>query len=207
MLEIILIRHGQTDWNKERRVMGARPVHLNALGKKQATELGRVLEAISLDAVYASPLLRTLQTARLLVRGRSFKIELAAAVQEIDYGQWVGKTFDEVRGDRSFQVYHKTPSKAQAPQGEKMTDVFKRAIQFIEGLRKKFKSGRVVVVSHADVIRLILVHYLELGIDDLLRLRIDNGSLSLLGFEGDRARVLAVNCPPTLPWLFEDLRS
>lgn len=127
----------------------------------------------------------------------------APGVAEIDYGLWVGRTFDEVCREKSYRVYHTTPARAQPPQGEKMTGVFRRAVGFIEGLRKRHSEGRVAVVSHADVIKIILLHYLKLDLNDLPRLRIDNGSLSSLWFNGNRSRVLGINCHADLRNFFQ----
>ncbi len=203
MLEILLIRHGQTDWNRDRRIMGQRPIPLNGVGWEQASALARALAEIPLDGIYSSPILRAVQTARILKKGRKNpKLIMAPELAEIDYGTWVGKTFQEVSIEKGFHTYHVTPSKAQAPKGEKMTSVHRRAVRFIQRLRKKHKDGRIVLVSHADVIKIILVHYLGLHLDELLRLRIDNGSVSLLWFHEKRQRVMAMNCPPSPEHLF-----
>lgn len=198
MLEIILIRHGQTDWNQERRIMGRLPIPLNKTGKKESELLASALSEIKIDAIYTSPLMRTLQTARILARNQALKVNHAHELAEIDYGEWVGKTFDEVSREKNFITYHKTPKHAQAPGGEKMTAVYERAVSLVEKIRKAHVKGRVVLVSHADVIKAILIHYLGMDLNQLLTFRIDNSSLSLLWFNEKRARVMAVNnlCSP-----------
>ena len=203
MLEIILVRHGQTDWNRDRRIMGHRPIPLNSTGKKESGLLAKALVDVDIDAIYTSPLMRAFQTARILSSGRNVKLEKSSEIAEIDYGQWVGRTFEEVSQEKSFRVYHTNPRHAQAPGGEKMTSVAKRAVGFIEKIRKEHKKGRVLVVSHADVIKVILVNYLGIDLNEILRLRIDNSSLSLLWFKEKRARVMAVNCVPSIGLLFQ----
>lgn len=202
MLEMLLIRHGQTDWNRDRRIMGRKPIPLNAAGRAEAKALGRVLKKVDLDAVYSSPVRRAMETAAHFCDGRKIAIRPAPALAEIDYGCWIGKTFEEVIPEKEFTVYHRNPRKACPPGGEKMIDVFKRTVAFVERLRKRHKSGRVALVSHADVIKTVLVHYLGMDYDHLLRLRIDNTSISLLWFFKDRARVMAVNALPTPHKLF-----
>lgn len=193
MLEILLIRHGQTDWNRDRRIMGRTDVPLNRTGRAEAKGLARALRDVRIDAVYTSPVLRAVQTAKLLLNGRKRRVAHAHDMAEIDYGLWIGKTFDEVIPEKAFHVYHKTPHKACPPGGEPMCDVYRRAVQFIEKIRRRHKKGRIAVVSHADVIKTILVHYLGMDLNDLLKFRIDNASVSLLWFHKDRARVMAVN--------------
>jgi len=196
MLEIILVRHGKTDWNVGRRVMGRRPIPLNQVGRQEATRITMALTGISIDAIYTSPIRRALETARIIARGRSLRVGHAEELSEIDYGEWVGRTFDEISFEPAYQIYHKTPKKLQPPGGEKIIAVQKRAVRFVEKLKKKHKKGRVIVVSHADVIKTILLHYLRMDLNDLLRIRIDNGSLSVLSFSNGRHRATAVNCPP-----------
>ncbi|HEX5037340.1 MAG TPA: histidine phosphatase family protein [bacterium] len=193
MLEILLIRHGQTDWNRDRRIMGRKPIPLNLAGRAEAKRLARALKGVVIDVIYTSPVHRAVQTARCLLDGRRVKIVDAPEVAEIDYGHWIGKTFEEVIPEKAFHVYHKTPRKAQAPGGEHMKDVYKRTIRFIEKIRRKHKKGRVVVVSHADVIKTVLVHYLGMDRNSLLKFRIDNTSISLLWFYKTQARVMAIN--------------
>jgi broad specificity phosphatase PhoE len=193
MLEILLIRHGQTDWNRDRRIMGRKAVPLNMAGRGEARALARALKNVAIDVIYTSPVRRAVETARHLRNGRRVRIRHAPEMAEIDYGHWIGKTFEEVIPEKAFRVYHKTPRKAQAPGGEHMREVFDRTIRFIEKIRKKHKMGRIVVVSHADVIKTILVHYLGMDYNHLLKFRIDNASLSLLWFHKDHARVMSIN--------------
>lgn len=203
MLEILLIRHGQTDWNRDRRIMGGLPIPLNKAGRRQTLELQKALSGLNLKWIYTSPLLRAHQTAKIIAgEGKRIRLIRSPAVSEIDYGRWVGKTFDEVTGDKNYQIYHTTPRLAQAPGGEKMTDVYRRAVGFIETLRKRHKRGRIAVVSHADVIKAILTRYLRLPLDDLLKIRIDNCSLSSLWFNGKHSRVLGINCHARLRRFF-----
>ena len=202
MLEILLIRHGQTDWNRDRRIMGRKDIPLNRAGKSEAKELARALKGVAIDAIYTSPVLRAVETARFLLDGRGGRVVHIDDMAEIDYGHWIGKTFEEVVPEKEFHVYHKTPRKACPPGGEPMCEVYERSVRFIEKIRKKHKRGRVAVVSHADVIKTVLVHYLDMDLNDLLKFRIDNASISLLWFHKERRRVMAVNCLPRPAKLF-----
>src|SRR5262245_13858292 len=103
MLEILLIRHGQTDWNQERRIMGSQPVGLNAAGREQIVLLSERLRNVPFARLYASPLRRALETAEILNQGRGLTIEQDPALQEIEYGEWTGKTFQEVRSSAGFE--------------------------------------------------------------------------------------------------------
>ncbi|MBI2083072.1 MAG: histidine phosphatase family protein [Deltaproteobacteria bacterium] len=202
MLEILFIRHGETDWNKNRRIMGGRPVPLNREGIKQAEETAKSLDSIEIKAVYTSPLKRTIQTARILAKGRSVRVVEVPELVEIDYGDWVGKTFDEVSRYPAFKLYHTNPAKAQAPRGERMKDVWQRGVRWVEMMRKEHRKGRIMAVSHADVIKVILTHYMNLDLNEMLRMRIDNAAVSILWLNGKSSGVFGINCHTNLEKVF-----
>ncbi len=202
MLEILLIRHGETERNRTRRIMGHRPIPLNVRGRSQARALQRRLKKVELEVIYTSPIRRAVETARVLAKGRRVRTIKVPEMAEIDYGHWVGRTFDEVSFDPAYRTYHTTPRKARAPGGESMREVYRRAVSFIEKLRRRHRGGRVVVISHADVIKAIMVRYLKLDLNDLLKIRIDNCALSSVLFNGTHHKVLAINAHSELHRLF-----
>ena len=206
-MDLLLVRHGQTDWNPIGKVMGAHPIPLNAKGLEQAQNLNRWLQSIDITRIYTSPMLRAVQTAETIAQGRNLPVEIEEGVAEIDYGDWVEKTFEEVRTQypEQYNAYRFSPSTMQIPGGEMVSNVQKRAVQAIEKLRAKHQGERVVVVSHADVIKAILVHYLNFPLDLLQKVGCDNGSLSIYRFGtewGDRLVALNyfADVKKILPW-------
>src|SRR4030095_8514765 len=103
-----LIRHGQTDWNRDRRVMGDHPIGLNAEGREQVEVLAKLLHHGSIEAAFASPLARTRETAEMLNRGRGLIVREESDLKEIEYGEWVGKTFREIRSSPGFESYYRS---------------------------------------------------------------------------------------------------
>lgn len=208
MMDLLLVRHGQTDWNAAQRVMGRSDISLNAMGLQQAGHLHDWLGDIEIHAVYSSTTLRALQTAEIIIEGRvDLKIVKEPGVQEIDYGDWIGLTFKEVeeRYNKEYNDYRFRPSKMKIPGGEAVADVQKRAVAAIERIRKRHEGQRVLVVSHADVSKAILVHYLGIPLDLLQRVGCDNGSLSIYRFGTDWGdRLVALNyfadVKKILPW-------
>lgn len=203
MLEILLLRHGQTDWNKGGRVMGRRPIPINKVGRRDSELVAQLLKNVKVDYLYASPVLRAVQTARIVMRSRRIKLETAPELAEVEYGSWVGRTFEDVSREKQYRIYHTTPRLAHPPGGERLTDVQKRSLAFIEALKKRHRRGSVLLVTHADVIRSILIHYLNMDLNDMLRMQIDNGSLSILRVEKRSTDVVAVNYIPAIEKLFE----
>jgi broad specificity phosphatase PhoE len=202
MLEILLIRHGQTDWNYERRIMGDQPIGLNLSGQDQIRELSKILQSYSYSAIFSSPLRRTLETAEILNEGRGIPIQTDNDLREIEYGEWVGKTFKEVRSDPHFKEYYKHPDQPVGNIGESLVQVQTRAVGFVEKIRSMMDHKKVIFVTHADWIKCVVMYYLKIPLTQLYQLRIDNGSVSYLTFEGKRERVLTINNVVDLPRLF-----
>lgn len=193
MLELLLIRHGQTDWNAERRIMGNEPIGLNSAGQQQIKRLAALLKPLPLESIYSSPHRRAEETSHFLNEGRNLKIEFHPDLREIEYGDWIGKTFHEIRSDPNYVEYYRSPHLPVCKNGESLQTVQKRGVGFIESLRKEIKKGRIVIVSHADWIKSVLLHYLNVPLSQIYQLRIDNGSLSYLTLEDKRNRLIAVN--------------
>ncbi len=193
MLEILLIRHGQTDWNAQRRIMGDQPVGLNETGRAQVQGLAGFLKDLSVHQLYVSPLLRTQQTAAILNVNWNLPVQLEPGLREIEYGEWVGKTFHQIREEVGHFEYYRHPEKPICNGAESLEGVKNRGVAVIERLRQEYPQGRLALVSHADWIKCVLMHYLKIPLPQIYQFRIDNASLSLLVFEEGRERVLAIN--------------
>lgn len=193
MLEILLIRHGQTDWNVERRIMGNQPIGLNTTGKTQIKQLASALKPLTFDFIYSSPLQRTQETSQIINEGRNLNIELHANLREIEYGDWIGKTFQEIKALPEYVEYYRSPHLPVCRNGESLKGVQERGVEFIEALRKEIKKGRAVLVSHADWIKCVLLHYLNISLSQIYQFRIDNASVSYLTLEENRERVISIN--------------
>ena len=207
-MDLLLARHGQTDWNPAQKVMGRSSLPLNSVGIEQAKRLSTWLQDVEIHAVYSSPMRRALQTAEIAIAGREgLPIIEEPGVQEIDYGDWVGMTFAEVeeKYNKEYNDYRFRPSTMKIPGGEAVIDVQKRAVASIEKIHKKHEGQRVLVVSHADVCKAMLVHYLGIPLDLLQKIGCDNGSLSIYRFGtawGDRLVALNyfADVKKILPW-------
>lgn len=193
MIEILLIRHGQTDWNVEKRIMGDRPIGLNEAGRKQIEILAQYLKGHSLDKIYTSPHLRAQETAKIIAGEREVELVEASSLREIEHGEWVGKTFSEIRALPNYVPYYHQPHLPMGSTGESLEEVKKRGVEFVEKIRKDNKAGRFALVSHADWIKCVLVHYMKMPLTQLAQFRIDNGSISYLHFDEKQERVICVN--------------
>ena len=206
MLELFLIRHGRTDWNVERRVMGMEPISLNEEGRDQVARIAEFIAAAPIESIYTSPALRTRETADILARNGECPVVETAAFQEIDYGEWVGESFTYFEGTSYFYDYMFRPSSFQIPGGEHVGAAQQRAVAGVETIRQQYATGRVAVVSHADVIKAIVVHYLHLDLDLWQQYKIDNASLTILRLYKRRVELTALNVHPQGDHLFDPPR-
>jgi probable phosphomutase (TIGR03848 family) len=196
MTYVLLVRHGQNDWVQKRRLAGWTPgIHLNEEGREQVDRLAGRLTDLPIKAIYSSPLERCLETAEAVGSSLRLGVSQLPAVGEVRYGKWEGKKVKKVsRKKRSWYAVQHYPSRFRFPGGETLREVQDRAVAALEELCAKHKDEMILVVSHADVIKLLLAHYLGVHIDLFQRLIISPASVSALQLsDGGLVRVLRIN--------------
>ena len=197
-LNLVLVRHGLTDWNEEGRLLGRNPIPLNERGRAQAEAVARSLGRLSIDAVYSSPQRRTEETAGPIARELELTVETESGLDEVRLGRWQGKLVKELRGDPDLERYIEDPTYV-CDAIEPAVEVQKRIVGFTEQIRSERGTGNVVLVSHGDPLRLLVVHYLSMDLGSFRRLEIDNGSVSILRFTPRGPRLLILNWKNELP--------
>ena len=150
-MQIVLVRHGATDWNLEHRCQGSSDRDLSAVGRRQAEEIAALLSGENLSAVYASDLKRARQTAEVIGQPHHLAVRIDASVRELDHGQLEGLTFNQIRqnfGD--FLARWRTePAELQVPGGERLIDVAERAWTGLNQIAERHGAAdNIVVVSH-----------------------------------------------------------
>ena len=198
MALVILVRHGQTDENVSGRISGQGPVPLNARGQEQARLAAEVLAPLGITHLFSSPLVRARQTAEFLAERLHKPIEEIADLREVGYGDWESKTFHEMRGHPVAHQVFNDPIAAVFPNGEGLLEVQQRGVHVIEWVRHTYPQGIVAVVSHGDVIRTALAHYLGMPFNEYRRLDLDNGAISVLELFDEWVRVKALNYVPQI---------
>jgi probable phosphomutase (TIGR03848 family) len=196
MTSIYLIRHGENDFVGKGKLAGWLPgVRLNENGRKQADVVAELFEKVKLNAIYASPLERTMETAQPLADAQKLKITRAPGIGEIQFGTWQGKSLKALRKRKLWPVVQATPSLARFPEGESFTEAQARAVAEIESLRSRHrgKKDAIACVSHSDVIKLIVAHYLGLPLDLFQRLHIAPASITALWVDDSHSRLLYLN--------------
>lgn len=196
MTSIYLIRHGENEFVGKGKLAGWLPgVHLNDKGRAQAKALTDLFDKVKLKAVYASPLDRTMETAQPLAQAQKLKVIEAPGIGEIRFGTWEGKSLKVLRKRKLWPVVQRAPSLARFPKGESFTEAQSRAIAEMERLRSNHTGMKdsFACVSHSDVIKLIVAHYLGLPLDLFQRLHIAPASVSALWVDGQTSRLLYLN--------------
>lgn len=196
MTIILLVRHGQNEWVQKKRLAGWIPnIHLNDEGKKQARQLAERLCHLPITTVYSSPVTRCVETATFVADALQLDVNALEAVGEVRYGDWEGAEIEALAKEESWHAVQYFPSRFRFPQGEALREVQARAVSALEELCTKHeKNEMVAVVSHADLIKLLLAHYLGVHIDLFQRIVISPASVSVLGLmDNGMVRVIRVN--------------
>lgn len=192
---IYLIRHGQTQWNKEKIFRGRKDIPLNERGREEAQALANHLAGIEFKACYASPLGRAFETAEIVARPHGLPVQVDEGIIDINYGTWEGNTDDEVRKRfRSLhEKWHSAPHRVRFPQGESLIMVKRRALYALQGIRSKHPDGRVLVISHRAVNKVLLCAMLGLGNSAFWRVIQDNCAYNILILSQETSVVALMN--------------
>ena len=195
MTTFCLIRHG-TYPLLDRALGGREPHSLDSGGRAQAARLAELLAADGIAAVVSSPVERARQTAGPIADQLCLALQVEPGFAEIDFAAWTGMSFATLQRMPAWQHWNGFRSTAGVPGGEMMLEVQARAIHAMLRLAAAHRSRSVVVVSHADVIKAVLGHFLGAPLDLLRRLEIAPGSISRVNLSDGDARILTVNQVP-----------
>lgn len=192
-MTLLLIRHAVTD-QTGKRLYGRSPgVRLSEAGRRQAEALAERLRAVPLEAIYASPLERCLDTAGVLVRGRDLRVRRLKGLLEVDYGELTGRSFTELRRLALWRRLHRAPSTVRFPGGETLAEVQTRAVRTVEEIAERHPKGVVAVVAHGDVIRLTLAQMAGIHLDLYQRIAVEPASVSAISFREGVPAITRVN--------------
>jgi broad specificity phosphatase PhoE len=186
-MRMLLLRHAETEWNRERRFQGRRDIPLSAAGREQAQSAARLLAATPLAAVWSSPLARARETAALIAAPHGLAVRVEAAFTEMDFGEWVGLTRDEVqaRFPDALSAWAESPHEARWPGAESLDEVRVRALAGLEALRAAHPDQTICLVSHGITSRVLILEALGLGPERLWSLQISSTGISELEFRDD----------------------
>lgn len=191
---VVLIRHGQTAWNREVRFRGRADLPLDDFGWKQAEATGRYLRARwPVDVVYASPMQRAMQTAQAIAtmaamaEAHGLNAQSFDGLLDIDFGEWQGRTPDEVEEDypKLLKAWFEAPHTVRVPGGESLDHVRDRVVSGLDRVIERHPGQTVAMVGHTVVNRVLLCAVLGLGNDRFWRLQQETCAVNVFDAECD----------------------
>jgi broad specificity phosphatase PhoE len=176
---VYIARHGQTDWNNEKRFQGNFDIPLNDMGRKQAEALAKSLSGKGITAIYSSPKSRAVETAEITGKVTGCKVEVIQDLREITHGVFDGLTLDEVfsRKDDAIIRWREDRINIAPPEGESIKQCYDRVVPIFDNLVKRNKGKTFLLVSHLVVTKSLLVRCLDAPLEVFWRF--DQGSAAL----------------------------
>jgi broad specificity phosphatase PhoE len=195
---LILVRHGATQANvcRPHRLQGLRPdSELIAQGRQQARAVRESLRDRTVAAVYSSPLKRAKETAEIVAEPHGLPVEIEENTLEADVGLWTDLSWPEIeqRWPEECRAFHSDPERHGYLGGENLAQVQARALPAVQGLIARHHGEALVVVSHGAVNRVLLAHWLGMGISAARTIPQENAAINLVEFQGGEAKVRTVN--------------
>ena len=191
---LLLVRHGQTPTTGKLLPGRAAGLHLADAGHEQAQRVAaRLSELKKIDAVYASPLERTRETAAPIGKALKQKVNIHKGLLECDFGDWTGAQLSDLMKKPEWATVQRAPSTFRFPNGESFTEMQTRMVSALDDIRSRHPGGVVVCVSHADPIKAAVAHAMGTHLDLFQRIVIGTCSVSAIAYSGSGPVVLTVN--------------
>jgi len=188
-IELILIRHGETQWNNQRRIQGgSSDIELNETGRNQAEKLGLSLKEREINAIYSSPLKRARDTAQAVASHHNLEMHIEPGLRELEVGELEGVTAESLGTDFSnFLIHWQNGNGAEKLPGggESLIDLQNRAWSVVKQIVDN-NQGAAAVVTHYFVILAVISAALELPLPSIRRFRVQVSSISILDFNNNR---------------------
>ena len=199
-MHVLLVRHGQTSLHKRKVLAGwTNDPGLDFVGQEQvqtlAEHLSEFFPQIHFDAIYTSPLPRAKQSAEILGAILSIPLFVEDDLKDINIGNWAGQPLANVVNSGIGKRYFLDPVGVRLPGGEEIAEVLDRVIPVVEHIRKDFITGSAIVVSHLDVIKVIVTYYTQQSLHNLHKMEtISTASGYMLSFSQDEVQVMQIPC-------------
>ncbi len=194
-MRLILIRHGESSWNQERRIQGISDIELNERGREQAEKISIALRGEKVNAIYSSPLKRAVDTAKAIAQVHHLEVNIEPDLRELDVGELDGLREKEVnqRYGEFWKEWRKGDGSIHLPGGESLEELQRRAWRAIQHIDGKHSNEVVIVVSHLFAIRTIICQALGLELGKSGRLKQDVAAISILNLEEQGSSLVLFN--------------
>jgi probable phosphomutase (TIGR03848 family) len=196
---LLLVRHAVTDMTGKRLYGRSEGISLSEAGREQAAGLAKRVAEVPLDALYSSPLDRCMETAAPIAEACGVTVQQVEGMLEIDYGDWTGRPFTSLSRTKLWREFHgATPSAPRFPGGETLAEAQARVVGATGELVDRHPKGTVAVVTHGDVVALVLAYYAGIHVDLFQRLEVAPASVTAIGVGSGAPRIRRVNDTGTL---------
>ena len=195
MIQVVVIRHGRTEWNRIERFRGRADIDLDEVGKKQAEATAKRAAEFGISAIYTSPLRRTMTTARIISEHLSLAVQPLPGIMDIDFGEWQGLTPEEAaeRDADLYTLWREHPHLVTFPNGESLDDVRSRASKAVENVLAQADNKTIAVVSHKVVCQLLILHFIALSNSHFWQIGQDVAALNLFHVRDGIPSAVALN--------------
>ena len=195
MTRVLLVRHGETEWNRVERFRGRTDIELNETGHRQARAVAQRLSSWQMEAIYSSPLKRALQTAQPIAQACGLEVQPLDGIIDIEYGDCAGLSPQEfsTRHPDLFETWRDAPQEVRFPRGESLDDVRRRAWRGMDEVCSTHAHGTVILVSHVVVNRVLICAALGVGNYSFWKIGQDNAAISIIEAEQAGYRLLLLN--------------
>ena len=194
-MNLILVRHGETEFNRQRLILGRGPEPLNATGQAQALAAAVAVSRNAPFVLYSSPIVRTIQTAEAIASECSVAFAPMTGLEEIDAGDLEGLTGSQLQEQYPdvMRGWRNDPASAKMPNGESLSDVQNRTWAVINDIAQRHEDDTVVVVTHNFPIQAILCKALGMPLNNFRQLRVDLGSITQMDVRDSVFTMLSMN--------------
>lgn len=196
MTRLYLVRHGETEWNKASRIQGRTDTELSSLGIEQAKKLAYRLNSEDIDVVYSSSLKRAMKTAGIIAECKGCSLYESEDYHEIRLGPWEGMTMSEIQEKYSEHLltYKEDPINFKLPGAETFAELTERTYRAISEIVAMHKGKNILLVSHGTAIKAAIIRILGIDMNNYIKFKIDNASISIIDFYDDSAEKPVVYC-------------
>jgi broad specificity phosphatase PhoE len=195
MTSVYLVRHGQTEWNRELRFRGRADIPLNENGHKQASAIADTLKDKGINAIYTSPLRRSIETARPVAVVFRIETTTVQGLIDINYGEWEGLAYDEVRQRYAdlYRQWEERPDLVTFPNGESLDDARRRAFSAFTEIVEKNRGKSILIIPHRVINKVLLCALLGLSNSYFWRIRQDTGCINVIEYSDRRFVLVTMN--------------
>ena len=188
-MKIYLIRHGQTDWNRDGKIQGRHDVSLNETGSKQAELLAMGMDKRPVVQIFSSRQKRALETAQAVGRRQHVAVTVIDGLEEVEFGEWEGKTWDEISREypEEFKVWCTEPAEIVPPGGESRPQIYRRIGNALKEILRRSR-GDIAIVSHGAALAYMVSIMLEKELGDHDEIIVKNASISTVEYDRETGK-------------------